>query len=125
MLFRSQDVGCFAAHFFSAPSRISVRNTEAPPLISSPSARTICRHRVAKAAIGAPMTVTTRFAPSPTGTLHLGNVSTALHNWLWARKHGGRFLLRIADTDPERSKEEYRSEERRVGKEVVSKCKIR
>jgi len=53
------------------------------------------------------MTVVTRFAPSPTGALHVGNVRTALHNWLWARKHGGRFLLRIDDTDLERSKEEY------------------
>ena len=53
------------------------------------------------------MTVTTRFAPSPTGMLHVGNVRTALHNWLWARKAGGRFLLRIDDTDIERSKEEY------------------
>ncbi|MBR2173037.1 glutamate--tRNA ligase [Sphingopyxis sp.] len=53
------------------------------------------------------MTVVTRFAPSPTGTLHVGNVRTALHNWLWARKHGGRFLLRIDDTDLERSKEEH------------------
>lgn len=53
------------------------------------------------------MTVTTRFAPSPTGHLHVGNVRTALHNWLWARKHGGRFLLRIDDTDVARSKEEY------------------
>ena len=53
------------------------------------------------------MTITTRFAPSPTGSLHVGNVRTALHNWLWARKQGGRFLLRIDDTDQERSKEEY------------------
>nr|HMN55079.1 glutamate--tRNA ligase family protein [Sphingopyxis sp.] len=53
------------------------------------------------------MTVITRFAPSPTGSLHVGNVRTALHNWMWARKHGGRFLLRIDDTDLERSKEEY------------------
>ena len=53
------------------------------------------------------MTVVTRFAPSPTGTLHVGNVRTALHNWLWARKYGGRFLLRIDDTDLDRSKEEY------------------
>lgn len=53
------------------------------------------------------MTVVTRFAPSPTGTLHVGNVRTALHNWLWARKAGGRFLLRIDDTDLERSREEY------------------
>jgi glutamyl-tRNA synthetase len=53
------------------------------------------------------MTVTTRFAPSPTGHLHVGNVRTALHNWLWARKNGGRFLLRIDDTDLARSREEY------------------
>ena len=53
------------------------------------------------------MTVTTRFAPSPTGNLHVGNVRAALHNWLWARKHGGRFILRIDDTDLERSKEEF------------------
>ncbi len=53
------------------------------------------------------MTVTTRFAPSPTGYLHVGNVRTALHNWLFARKHGGQFLLRLDDTDRERSREEY------------------
>ncbi len=53
------------------------------------------------------MTVVTRFAPSPTGHLHVGNVRTAIHNWLWARKHGGRFLLRIDDTDGERSREEF------------------
>ena len=53
------------------------------------------------------MTVVTRFAPSPTGHLHVGNVRTALHNWMWARKAGGQFLLRIDDTDLERSKEEY------------------
>ena len=53
------------------------------------------------------MTVTTRFAPAPTGHLHVGNVRTALHNFLWAKKHGGQFLLRIDDTDTERSREEY------------------
>lgn len=53
------------------------------------------------------MTVTTRFAPSPTGTLHVGNIRTALHNWLFARRHGGRFLLRIDDTDSERSEERF------------------
>lgn len=53
------------------------------------------------------MTVTTRFAPSPTGTLHVGNVRAALHNWLLARQAGGKFLLRIDDTDLERSREEY------------------
>lgn len=50
---------------------------------------------------------TTRFAPSPTGRLHVGNIRTALHNWLWARKTGGRFLLRIDDTDSERSEERF------------------
>lgn len=49
------------------------------------------------------MTVVTRFAPSPTGRLHVGNIRTALHNFLFARKHGGKFLLRIDDTDRERS----------------------
>jgi len=53
------------------------------------------------------MTVVTRFAPSPTGRLHVGNIRTALHNALFALKNGGRFLLRIDDTDLERSKEEF------------------
>ena len=53
------------------------------------------------------MQVTTRFAPSPTGRLHVGNLRTALHNWLLARKAGGRFVLRIDDTDAERSREEH------------------
>jgi glutamyl-tRNA synthetase len=51
--------------------------------------------------------IVTRFAPSPTGRLHVGNIRTALHNWLWAKKHGGRFLLRLDDTDLARSTEEY------------------
>ena len=50
---------------------------------------------------------TTRFAPSPTGRLHLGNLRTALHNWMLARKAGGRFMLRIDDTDAERSEEHF------------------
>ncbi|RYH11689.1 glutamate--tRNA ligase [Tropicimonas sp. IMCC6043] len=50
---------------------------------------------------------TTRFAPSPTGYLHVGNLRTALFNWLIARKQGGTFILRLDDTDPERSKQEY------------------
>jgi glutamyl-tRNA synthetase len=53
------------------------------------------------------MTVTTRFAPSPTGRLHVGNIRTALHNFLFARKHGGTFVLRIDDTDRERSTAEF------------------
>lgn len=50
---------------------------------------------------------TTRFAPSPTGRLHVGNIRTALHNWMLARQAGGEFILRIDDTDAERSREEY------------------
>ncbi|MES2096640.1 MAG: glutamate--tRNA ligase [Pseudomonadota bacterium] len=52
------------------------------------------------------MTVT-RFAPSPTGNLHIGNIRTAILNWLFARSTGGRFMLRIDDTDGERSEERY------------------
>jgi glutamyl-tRNA synthetase len=48
-----------------------------------------------------------RFAPSPTGLLHVGNVRTALFNWLFARRHGGTFILRLDDTDRQRSKPEY------------------
>ncbi|WP_288927055.1 glutamate--tRNA ligase [uncultured Maritimibacter sp.] len=50
---------------------------------------------------------TTRFAPSPTGYIHVGNLRTALFNYLIARKAGGTFILRLDDTDPERSKQEY------------------
>lgn len=53
------------------------------------------------------MSVKVRFAPSPTGRLHVGNVRTALVNWLWARARGGAFVLRIDDTDLERSTAEY------------------
>jgi glutamyl-tRNA synthetase len=53
------------------------------------------------------MTVVTRFAPSPTGRLHVGNIRTALHNFLFARKEGGTFILRIDDTDRERSTPEF------------------
>jgi len=53
------------------------------------------------------MTVVTRFAPSPTGRLHVGNIRTALHNYLFARKHSGKFILRVDDTDRERSTAEF------------------
>ncbi len=53
------------------------------------------------------MSARVRFAPSPTGSLHIGNARTALFNWLFARKHGGRFILRIEDTDRERSRPEW------------------
>jgi glutamyl-tRNA synthetase len=52
------------------------------------------------------MTVRTRFAPSPTGYLHIGGVRTALFNWLFAKRHGGKFILRIDDTDQQRNVEE-------------------
>ena len=50
--------------------------------------------------------VVTRFAPSPTGFLHIGGARTALFNWLFARHHGGQFLIRIEDTDRKRSNQE-------------------
>ncbi|WPX97006.1 glutamate--tRNA ligase [Candidatus Bandiella euplotis] len=53
------------------------------------------------------MTTVTRFAPSPTGLLHVGNLRTAIMAWIYARKKGGQFILRIDDTDTERSKQEY------------------
>ena len=51
-----------------------------------------------------------RFAPSPTGYLHIGSARTALFNWLFARHEGGKFFLRIEDTDKERSKDEFLEE---------------
>ncbi|MBI2888876.1 MAG: glutamate--tRNA ligase [Candidatus Liptonbacteria bacterium] len=54
--------------------------------------------------------VRVRFAPSPTGHWHVGGVRTTLFNWLFARKHGGAFILRVEDTDKERSKREYEIE---------------
>jgi glutamyl-tRNA synthetase len=53
------------------------------------------------------MTVTVRFAPSPTGNIHIGNARTALFNWLFALKNGGRFIQRFDDTDVERSRQDY------------------
>lgn len=50
------------------------------------------------------MKIKTRFAPSPTGYLHVGGARTALYSWLFARHHGGEFVLRIEDTDLERSR---------------------
>ena len=52
--------------------------------------------------------VATRFAPSPTGPLHIGGIRTALFNWLYSKNHNGKFFLRIEDTDKERSKEEFK-----------------
>lgn len=57
-----------------------------------------------------PSPVVTRFAPSPTGSLHLGNARTALFSHLWARKSGGKFILRIEDTDLERSQDRFRDQ---------------
>ncbi|HHC08443.1 MAG TPA: glutamate--tRNA ligase, partial [Actinobacteria bacterium] len=53
------------------------------------------------------MSVRVRFAPSPTGHLHVGGARTALYNWLFARSRGGTFVLRSDDTDRERSSDEY------------------
>ncbi len=55
-------------------------------------------------------TVATRFAPSPTGPLHIGGVRTALFNWLYSKNKGGKFYLRIEDTDKERSKDKFKNQ---------------
>ena len=54
--------------------------------------------------------VATRFAPSPTGPLHIGGVRTALFNWLYSKNHNGKFYLRVEDTDKERSKDEFKDQ---------------
>ena len=54
--------------------------------------------------------VRVRFAPSPTGFLHIGGARTALFNWMYAKAQGGKFILRIEDTDKLRSKQEYLDE---------------
>src|SRR5579872_6831452 len=59
-----------------------------------------------KASIARPVSIVTRFAPSPTGMLHIGGVRTALFSWLYARHSGGKFILRVEDTDRERSTDE-------------------
>ncbi|PRP76789.1 glutamate-tRNA ligase [Planoprotostelium fungivorum] len=69
-----------------------------PPVFSAPSSRSIADARER----GSFETVRTRYAPSPTGSLHLGGLRTALYNYLFAKKHRGQFLLRIEDTDKNR-----------------------
>ena len=54
--------------------------------------------------------IVTRFAPSPTGNFHMGSLRTAIYNFLFAKKNKGNFLLRIEDTDKERSKKVYEEE---------------
>ena len=56
------------------------------------------------------MSFVCRFAPSPTGPLHIGGVRTALFNWLFAKKNNGKYYLRIEDTDKERSKDEFKDQ---------------
>ena len=56
------------------------------------------------------MTLICRFAPSPTGPLHIGGVRTALFNWLYSKNHNGKFYLRVEDTDKERSKDEFKDQ---------------
>ena len=72
------------------------------------------------------MPVTVRFAPSPTGRLHAGNIRTALLNYLFARKHGGRFILRLDDTDQVRSTRGIRTRDRgrpRLARDFVGKAR--
>ena len=71
----------------------------------APAARGRRRPRPPRRTLDPMADVVTRFAPSPTGFLHIGGARTALFNWLYARAQGGRMLLRIEDTDRERSTE--------------------
>src|SRR5579871_2292888 len=70
------------------------------------NAKAACYRRPEESPQREPMTVVTRFAPSPTGFLHIGSARTALFNWLYSRHHGGAFHLRIEDTDRKRSTEQ-------------------
>jgi len=56
------------------------------------------------------MNIKTRFAPSPTGRFHMGSLRTAIYNYLFAKKNNGKFILRIEDTDKERSNKEFENE---------------
>ena len=94
---RHRDASCCAPNISAARPRPGSRSAAAT------SAATAATRSPTPSTPAATMTVITRFAPSPTGRLHVGNIRTALHNSLFARRHGGRFLLRIDDTDPERS----------------------
>src|SRR5580658_5051509 len=89
-----------------APTRACARcSISESPLIytalSIPKSRLSATRHAMKT--GAPPPARVRFAPSPTGYLHIGGVRTALFNWLWARKTKGAFVLRIEDTDQQRS----------------------
>ncbi|MBI1382552.1 MAG: glutamate--tRNA ligase [Planctomycetaceae bacterium] len=92
------------------PSRgLSGRAGAAAPYPRGPRCATRARPRPRPrtSTVTSPSPLRVRFAPSPTGKLHVGGARTALFNWAFARRHGGTFLLRIEDTDRERSKPEY------------------
>src|SRR5580693_6109376 len=82
-----------------APTRAPRRLREAIPLVVFSQSSSYHGHEM-------PTPIRTRFAPSPTGYLHIGGVRTALFNWLFTRRLGGQFILRIDDTDAERNKTE-------------------
>ena len=92
-------MGTLNRPFQSAPYQEDVRQVE-------PVYRPV-RRSPGIAMYNSPMSVRVRFAPSPTGLLHIGNVRTALFNWLFARHGGGTFVLRIEDTDVERSEKHF------------------
>ena len=75
--------------------------------VSPAGAEAICIVTSGTFVYGPPMTVTVRFAPSPTGHIHIGNARTALFNWLFATKNSGSFVQRFDDTDVARSRQEY------------------
>src|ERR1700728_188775 len=82
-----------------------MKQTAAGMRVAPPFSRALLDSRPLDFSTTPPMTVRTRFAPSPTGFLHIGGLRTALFCWLYARRHGGQFVLRIEDTDLESSTE--------------------
>src|SRR5688572_26233509 len=86
------------------PSELAPATRRSAPLAILRGSR-VPQSPVRNPAVSRPVRV--RFAPSPTGMLHIGGARTALFNWAYARRHGGASLLRIEDTDPERSTREY------------------
>ena len=97
-----------AAQALLVPPRITLRSTS--HAVQSPGRAAFLRPLLARPGVQSPVMsnpdLRVRFAPSPTGYLHTGGARTALFNWLWARHEGGRFILRIEDTDELRSTED-------------------
>jgi glutamyl-tRNA synthetase len=99
---------CTLPTHLAKPSSRNTQNSTLPRLTFIAKQTFLLAPITARSLFQASMTVRTRFAPSPTGYLHVGGARTALFNWLFARKHGGTFVLRVEDTDEARNTDEAR-----------------